>query len=140
MWFILIYLTRNCTHLTNLKSLALNNPIVGFILTMILFSMSGIPPLGGFYVKFEIFLSVLNSSNYFLAYALFFLTVINFFYYLRIIKIVYFENSYTFYKIKNENHSVLRIIVIFAHLIILYAVLIQEPILYIIDNAVRAFL
>jgi NADH-quinone oxidoreductase subunit N len=66
MWFILMYLTRKTTHLTNLKALSINHPVLSFIFSLTLFSLSGLPPLAGFFVKFEIFYSILNTGNYYL--------------------------------------------------------------------------
>jgi len=55
--------------------------------------MSGIPPLGGFFVKLDILSAVLDNSHFFTNYVLFFFTVISFFYYLRVIKIRFFDNQ-----------------------------------------------
>ena len=66
--------------------------------------------MAGFFVKFEIFNSLLNSSQYFIGYFLFILTVISFFYYLRLIKIIYFENNKIIKKNKNLNDIKLRLI------------------------------
>jgi NADH:ubiquinone oxidoreductase subunit 2 (subunit N) len=55
--------------------------------------MSGIPPLGGFFVKLDILSAVLDNSHFFINYVLFFFTVISFFYYLRVIKIRFFDNQ-----------------------------------------------
>jgi len=55
--------------------------------------MSGIPPLGGFFVKLDILSSVQDSAQFFTNYILFIFTVISFFYYLRVIKIMFFDNQ-----------------------------------------------
>jgi NADH:ubiquinone oxidoreductase subunit 2 (subunit N) len=55
--------------------------------------MSGIPPLGGFFVKLDILSAVLDNAHFFTNYVLFFFTVISFFYYLRVIKISFFDNQ-----------------------------------------------
>jgi len=62
-------------------------------LLIILFSLAGIPPLAGFFAKFYIFKSVLEQSMYFLAIVGLLSTVIAAFYYLRIIKIMYFDEE-----------------------------------------------
>ena len=58
---------------------------------VILFSLAGIPPLAGFFAKFYIFKAVLDQSMYYLAIIGLLTTVIAAFYYLRIIKIIYFD-------------------------------------------------
>jgi len=62
-------------------------------LLIILFSLAGIPPLAGFFAKFYIFKSVLEQSMYFLAIVGLLSTVVAAFYYLRIIKIMYFDKE-----------------------------------------------
>ena len=56
-----------------------------------MFSLAGIPPLAGFFAKFYIFMSVIESGMYTLAIVGLLSTVISAFYYLRIIKIIYFD-------------------------------------------------
>jgi len=55
--------------------------------------MSGIPPLGGFFVKLDVLLALLNDSKYYVNYLLLFFSVISFFYYLRLIKIIFFDEK-----------------------------------------------
>ncbi len=56
-----------------------------------LFSLAGIPPLAGFFAKFYIFMAVIEKSMYFLAIVGLLSTVVAAFYYLRLIKIIYFD-------------------------------------------------
>ena len=58
---------------------------------IVLFSLAGIPPLAGFFAKFYIFLAVIEQSMYFLAVIGLLSTVVAAYYYLRIIKIIYFD-------------------------------------------------
>jgi len=60
-------------------------------LLILLFSLAGIPPMAGFFAKFYIFLSVIEESMYFLAIVGLLSTVVSAFYYLKIIKIIYFD-------------------------------------------------
>ena len=75
----------------DLSGLSKNHPILSFSLMIVLFSLAGIPPLAGFFAKFYIFMSVINQSMYYLAVIGLLSTVIAAFYYLRIIKIIYFD-------------------------------------------------
>ena len=69
---------------------------------IILFSLAGIPPLGGFFAKFYIFMSVIENGMYTLAIIGLLTTVVSAFYYLRIIKIIYFDElEKPFDEIKN---------------------------------------
>jgi NADH-quinone oxidoreductase subunit N len=58
---------------------------------IILFSLAGIPPLAGFFAKFYIFMAVIEAKMYALAVIGLVTTVISAFYYLRIVKVIYFD-------------------------------------------------
>ena len=77
----------------DLSGLSKNHPLLSISLLIILFSLAGIPPLAGFFAKFYIFKSVLEQSMYFLAIVGLLSTVVAAFYYLRIIKIIYFDKE-----------------------------------------------
>ena len=77
----------------DLSGLSKNHPLLSLSLLVILFSLAGIPPLAGFFAKFYIFKSVLEQSMYFLAIVGLLSTVVAAFYYLRIIKIIYFDKE-----------------------------------------------
>ena len=77
----------------DLSGLSKNHPLISLCLLVILFSLAGIPPLAGFFAKFYIFKAVLGQSMYFLAIVGLLSTVIAAFYYLRIIKIIYFDKE-----------------------------------------------
>ena len=78
-------------NLDDLSGMSKNHPILSFAFMLILFSLAGIPPLAGFFAKFYIFKAVIEQSMYFLAIVGLLSTVIAAFYYLRIIKIIYFD-------------------------------------------------
>ena len=92
----LLMMKRNNTYfeeLDDLSGLSKNHPLLSLSLLVILFSLAGIPPLAGFFAKFYIFKSVIEQSMYFLAIVGLLSTVIAAFYYLRIIKIMYFDEE-----------------------------------------------
>jgi NADH:ubiquinone oxidoreductase subunit 2 (subunit N) len=72
-----------------------SNPILAFLFSMSLFSIAGIPPFLGFLVKFGIFYVVIQSSVFFIAIISIVSSVIATFYYLRIIKVLFFEKKVT---------------------------------------------
>jgi len=77
----------------DLSGLSKNHPLIALSLLIILFSLAGIPPLAGFFAKFYIFKAVLEQSMYYLAIIGLLSTVIAAFYYLRIVKIMYFDSE-----------------------------------------------
>ncbi len=87
----------------DLSGVSKKHPILAISFLIILFSLAGIPPLGGFFAKFYVFKAVLEQEMYVLAIVGLLTTVISAFYYLRIIKIIYFdEKSNTFDEVKNK--------------------------------------
>lgn len=86
------YLRKHNRELGDLVLLRDSNPMLAFILAITLFSLAGIPPLVGFLAKIGIFLSAMGSSAYLVSVVSVLLSVISTFYYIRIIKILYFEN------------------------------------------------
>jgi NADH-quinone oxidoreductase subunit N len=83
----------NIESISDLSGLSKVNPMIAFVLSMFLFSLAGIPPLAGFFAKFYIFLSAIESGLYALAIIGVLASVIGAFYYLRIIKIIYFDEN-----------------------------------------------
>ncbi len=80
-------------NIDDLSGLSKNHPLLSLSFLIILFSLAGIPPLAGFFAKFYIFKSVLEQSMYFLAIVGLLSTVVAAFYYLKIIKIIYFDKE-----------------------------------------------
>jgi NADH-quinone oxidoreductase subunit N len=75
-----------------LAGLSRNSPIMAFLLAMLMFSLAGIPPLAGFFAKFYVFLAAINTGLYTLAVIGVLSSVVGAYYYLRIIKIMYFDD------------------------------------------------
>ena len=86
----------------DLSGISKKHPLVAISFLIILFSLAGIPPLGGFFAKFYVFMTVIENGMYFLAIVGLLTTVISAFYYLRIIKIIYFDEfAGSFDRIRN---------------------------------------
>jgi len=78
-------------NINELSGLSKNHPLLAFSFLIILFSLAGIPPLAGFFAKFYIFVAVIEAKMYVLAIIGLITTVISAFYYIRIIKVIYFD-------------------------------------------------
>ena len=74
-----------------LSGLSRTNPMMAFLLAMLLFSLAGIPPLAGFFAKFYVFLAAIHAGLYALAVIGVLLSVVGAYYYLRIVKLMYFD-------------------------------------------------
>ena len=116
----LLMLRRNDQYyedLDDLSGLSKNHPVLSLSLLIILFSLAGIPPLAGFFAKFYVFKAVIEQSMYFLAIVGLLSTVIAAFYYLRIIKIIYFDKEKEKY---DSDHGIwLKLSLTFSTILIL---------------------
>tara|TARA_Y100001970_G_scaffold294030_1_gene446051 strand:- start:11958 stop:13418 length:1461 start_codon:yes stop_codon:yes gene_type:complete len=75
----------------DLGGLARNHPFMAAAMAVFMFSMAGIPPLAGFFGKLYVFMAAVNEGLYTLAIVGVLTSVIGAFYYLRIVKIMYFD-------------------------------------------------
>ena len=117
----LLMIRRNDNYFENiedLSGLSKNHPILSISLLIVLFSLAGIPPLAGFFAKFYIFMAVIERSMYFLAVIGLLSTVIAAYYYLRIIKIIYFDPEKE--KYDSNHHLGLKLSLIISTIFILF--------------------
>lgn len=77
--------------ITDLAGLGRTNPMLALALALLMFSLAGIPPLAGFFAKFYVFLAAVHAGLYPLAIIGVLASVIGAYYYLRIIKVMYFD-------------------------------------------------
>jgi NADH-quinone oxidoreductase subunit N len=104
-----------------LAGLARTHPSTAFFLAMILFSMAGVPPLAGFFAKFYVFLAAIKAGLYVLSVIGVLASVVGAYYYLSIIKVMYFdEPAENFYDMPYELRVVLAICGLFNVLFFLY--------------------
>jgi NADH-quinone oxidoreductase subunit N len=76
-----------------LSGLARTNPTAAFFMAMLLFSMAGVPPLAGFFAKFFVFTAAIKAGLYILAVIGVLASVVGAYYYLAIVKIMYFDDA-----------------------------------------------
>jgi NADH-quinone oxidoreductase subunit N len=77
--------------ISDLAGLARTNPAMALFLAILLFSLAGIPPLAGFFAKFYVFLAAIKAGLFTLAVLGVLASVVGAYYYLAIIKIMYFD-------------------------------------------------
>jgi NADH-quinone oxidoreductase subunit N len=82
---------RMIEDIDQLAGLSRTQPLMAFMLAMLLFSLAGIPPLAGFFAKFYVFLAAIHAGLYGLAVTGVLLSVVGAYYYLRIVKLMYFD-------------------------------------------------
>jgi NADH-quinone oxidoreductase subunit N len=77
----------------DLAGLARSQPLLALAMTLLMFSMAGIPPLAGFFGKLYIFLAAVDAKLYTLAVIGVLTSVVGSYYYVRIVKLMYFDSS-----------------------------------------------
>ena len=130
-------LKRNDEYFENIEDLAglsKNHPLLSISLLIALFSLAGIPPLAGFFAKFYIFMAVIREEMYALAIIGLLSTVVAAFYYLRLIKTIYFDKALEKY---DTNHNLgLKFSLLVSTLIILLYFIYPSALVSIISNIV----
>lgn len=133
--FILYYYYKTeLIRITDLQDLLEDHPIVGTLLALNLFSLAGVPPLAGFFSKFYILITIIKMEFYFIAIVVIMISILAAFYYIRLIRIMFFGKDETFILFKkrnniyNENKKIpMSITVIFSMTSIFNLMLILYP-------------
>ncbi len=86
---------KESDQISDFKGLSQRSPMMAFLMMMLMFSMAGIPPFAGFFAKMSVLLSLVDSGLVWVAIVAVLLAVIGAFYYLRIIKTMYFDDPET---------------------------------------------
>nr|WCH57957.1 NADH dehydrogenase subunit 2 [Hypnea marchantiae] len=111
------YQTRYLEEVNNLSKI---NPTIAIIFSLILFSMAGVPPLAGFFAKFFVLLSALQAGAVGISIFIVLMSCIACFYYIKIIKTMYFNKSSSWiilYPVNKSNALILSISFIFLFLL-----------------------
>ena len=122
VWYIILLLRvkknvsekKYSKELSDLALLRKSNTALAFFLSLTMFSIAGIPPLVGFLAKMSIFLPAIGISFYSIAAASILCSVVSTFYYIRIIKVLYFENLLVgklYYPIKTTKTIILSVLI-----------------------------
>ncbi|GAB4350856.1 MAG: NADH-quinone oxidoreductase subunit NuoN [Oricola sp.] len=125
----------NVEAIDDLAGLSATNPVMATVLTILMFSLAGIPPLAGFWAKWYVFYAAVGAGLYPLAIIGVLASVVGAFYYLRIIKLMWFdEPAGGFVPAAGE----LRLVMGLSGLFVLGYVLIGGPIALSAEAAARA--
>ncbi len=132
---ILILRGQNET-INDLSGLLKNYPTIAVALLVFLFSMAGIPPLAGFFAKFYVFKAALEQQFYFMVIFAAVMSVVSAFYYLRIIRIMFFENPKNTQAI-NDNW-VLRLTIFSSAVLVAFMLIWPAPLIHLATVAAAA--
>ena len=122
--------------ISSLSGLSKTHPIMSFCLAVLMFSTAGIPPFAGFFSKFYVIMAALRGGFMIAATIAILLSVVSAYYYLRIVKVMYFdepkENAIVIDNIPN-----IKIIILFTALLNIGIIAFIDPILLMINNFVN---
>lgn len=114
--------------ISDLSGLSRRQPMLALAMTIMMFSMAGIPPLAGFFGKLFIFQAAIDAQLYKLAIAGVVTSVIGAFYYLRIIKVMYFDEPIHEAFDKAEDNSLTATLTL-ASLFVVFFIIVPVPLL-----------
>jgi NADH-quinone oxidoreductase subunit N len=92
---MLLFLSRagfDCERLDDLRGLNRRSPWTAFVMMVLMFSLAGVPPTAGFYAKFAVLSAAVSAGQIWLAVAAVVLSLVGAFYYLRVVKLMYFDD------------------------------------------------
>ncbi|HKY69579.1 MAG TPA: NADH-quinone oxidoreductase subunit N, partial [Gammaproteobacteria bacterium] len=89
---LLSYKGFEAENIEDFKGLAAKSPWIAFLMMILLFSLAGVPPTAGFYAKFLVLSGLVGVGKVWLALLAVFFTIIGAFYYIRVIKVMYFDD------------------------------------------------
>jgi NADH-quinone oxidoreductase subunit N len=92
---MLLYLSRagfDCENLDDMRGLNRRSPWYAFLMMILMFSLAGLPPTAGFYAKLAVLSAAVSAGYIWLAVAAVVLSLVGAFYYLRIVKLMYFDD------------------------------------------------
>ena len=110
---VILVLSRDgfeCENIDDLKGLNRHNPMMAGILMFLMLSLAGVPPFVGFYAKLVILQAVLQADHVWVAVFAVMMSLIGAFYYLRVVKTMYFDDpihEYTLGRVPTSQSSVL---------------------------------
>jgi|TARA_Y100000780_G_scaffold106694_1_gene96760 NADH-quinone oxidoreductase subunit N len=118
MWgtFVLINTNQNKVYLdsknkintypifiSSLKHLITNNPALALAFMFLLFSLAGIPPFAGFLSKIYVYFSLIQGNKYEIASIIFYVSAFGVYYYIKILKVIFYENVSLTYHVKSQS-------------------------------------
>jgi NADH-quinone oxidoreductase subunit N len=95
---VILAMKRNGQHvekISDFAGLSRTNPLLAFFFAMFLFSLAGVPPLAGFFGKFYVFVAAIRAGLFTLSVIGVLTSVIGAYYYLSIVKVMYFDEPLT---------------------------------------------
>lgn len=124
-------------NIDDLRGLSQTNLPAAFMLGVLMFSLAGIPPLAGFFAKFYVFMAAVKADMFILAVIGVLASVVGAFYYLRIIKIMFFDEPKEEF---TEMPGQLKMVLALSGLFVLFYIIYPNPVIDVAKVAAKALL
>jgi NADH-quinone oxidoreductase subunit N len=126
----------NVENIADLAGISKTNPWMAVALTILMFSLAGIPPLAGFWGKWYVFLAAIDAKLYTLSVIGVLASVVGAYYYLRVIKIMWFDDAKEgFLAMPFELRAVLGV----SGAFVLFYVIVGGPVAFVAQSAAKSF-
>jgi NADH-quinone oxidoreductase subunit N len=136
---MLLYLSRagvECETLEDFRGLNRRNPWFAFVMLVMMFSLAGIPPTAGFYAKLAVLSAAVSAGRVGLAVVAVLLSLVGAFYYLRIVKLMYFDEPKD--ATPAVGHAEMRGVLSLNGLLVLAIGIIPQPLMGLCFDAIKA--
>ena len=125
---------KSVDQIDHLKGLSKTHPKTSICLAAFMFSMAGIPPLGGFFGKLYVLMSVVEAGFVWIAVVSIVLSVVAAYYYLRVVKVMYFDETEENIEVAISSSGAL--VVLSSTVFVFFFVALQAPLLQIVNTVV----
>jgi NADH-quinone oxidoreductase subunit N len=122
---VMLLLSRDgfeCENIDDLKGLNRHNPLLAGTLMFLMFSLAGIPPFLGFYAKLVILQAVLQADQMWIAIYAVMMSLIGAFYYLRVVKVMYFDEPVHTYNTGHVPSSQTSVLMFNVGLVLVFSI------------------
>lgn len=125
-----------CEEIADLAGLARRDPAMALFMTLLMFSLAGVPPLAGFFAKYFVFVAAIEAQLYWLAVIGVLASVVGAYYYLRIVKIMWFDAAADPFLVAPGE---LRLVLGLSGAFVAFFYLIAGPVVRFASNAAATF-
>jgi NADH-quinone oxidoreductase subunit N len=129
-----------CETLEDMKGLNQRSPWYAFVMLLLMFSLAGVPPMAGFYAKLSVLYAVVSAGQIWLAVVAVLFSLIGAFYYLRIVKLMYFDAPAegALAVPASAGHGEMRLLLSMNGLLLLVLGLVPQPLMSICFVAIKS--
>ena len=99
-----------CENIDDLKGLNRRSPWMAFLMMLVMFSLAGVPPLFGFFAKLLVLQAAIHANMLWLALVGAVFAIIGLYYYLRVVKVMYFDQPVEGVEVKAQTDMPMRLV------------------------------